>query len=75
MILGGLKDANDAMDGLPGGGDNPKPGAPQPPAPPRMPKPKKAVGLGKQTSSKIQFCSGKLTEVKVFVNKVENAPL
>jgi hypothetical protein len=85
-MLGGARDMQSAMDAtfLPGGapstsapgkGGKGKGGVPGMPPPPPQKKEKRVAGMKKQTQSKIHFISGKLTDLKVLRNKVENAPL
>lgn len=42
---------------------------------PPKPKEKKVKGMKQQASGKIQVCSAKLTDIKIWSNKVSQSPL
>lgn len=83
--MGGLKDVQQQqasfMDGAPmkpgrgGGGAGHDGTTPPPPPPAPKPKVKKPKSMKSQTNSKISACSTKLTDIKCWITKVEQAPL
>lgn len=79
VVMGGARDAFASVAalgmGAAAGGVPPGPGTGNQNPPPKAPKEKKVAGFKKQTQQKIAALSGKLTDLKVLRNKVENSPL
>lgn len=89
VMMQGMKDMDGAMQYMtPGTGSgqgntvetkNGKPGKPnketREPVNQQKPREKKVKGLKQQASGKIQVCSAKLTDIKIWSNKVTESPL